>query len=409
VDIKMKQIGLLFFLLFGIFLISCESGNDDRVQNEITFWHFYSEQNQREALMPLIKEFEESYGCKINTTELSWADGKTKLLAAFNSGTAPDVLELGSDWVAQFSSAEVLEELPVEYADTNKFVDFTLAPGYWNNKLFAIPWVVDTRVMYYNKNILGNNGISLPSTFEELFEAVEKIGTDSEFRAYGTNGPDAHRLYKKIITFFWSAGGEIFDKKGKLVLNSPENIKALELYCNLSKFGGIDNQKNLDMEFIKGKLGFWISGSWLLEKIKNENPELVFGAMLIPGINGQKGISFGGGEYLAINQKASNKALAVDFIKFLADGKNAIRFCKGLNGSGIPADKNFYKDEYFTTNPYRNLFAQQMKASKMTPVHPQWLEIETVIETAAEKALYGKSKPKEALDEAQNIINQMIN
>ncbi len=70
----------------------------------------------------LIAGFHREYpNIRIETEELSWADGKTKLMAGFNSETAPDVLELGSDWVAQFSSSGVLQELGSDSAILPRF------------------------------------------------------------------------------------------------------------------------------------------------------------------------------------------------------------------------------------------------------------------------------------------------
>src|ERR1041384_1822668 len=71
----------------------------------VTFWHFQSEPGQKKALMERIKEFEsENPTVHVDLQDLSWNDGKTKLMAAFNANNAPDVIELGSDWVAQFSA-----------------------------------------------------------------------------------------------------------------------------------------------------------------------------------------------------------------------------------------------------------------------------------------------------------------
>src|SRR5690348_3950491 len=102
----MKKI--LSIALAGIICVlffSCsKEKNDPSGAATITFWNFWSEPSQQTSLQTLVAAFEQQHpGIKVNLTALSWNDGKTKLFAAFNSGTAPDVLELGSDWAAQFS------------------------------------------------------------------------------------------------------------------------------------------------------------------------------------------------------------------------------------------------------------------------------------------------------------------
>jgi hypothetical protein len=44
----------------------------------------------------------------------------------------------------------------------------------------------------------------------------------------------------------------------------------------------------------------------------------------------------------------------------------------------------------------------------MTPVHPKWLEIETILEDETAQALYKKKTPKEALSSANSRVSALI-
>lgn len=397
----------VFLIIFSVILLSCSR---DESQKTIKFWHFWSEPNQKNALRELINKFEKENDCKVELTELSWNDGKTKLIAAFNSGTAPDVLELGSDWVAQFSSSNVLKELNKDTFEISKFIDFSHQPAYWNGKLYAIPWVVDTRVLFFNRDLLtkaGREG-NPPLTMQELLEMARAVHLGNDIYGFGANGADPHRLYKKILTFFWTFGGGVFNKRGELVLASPQNVAALNFYKELSKVGMIETQRQLDPAFVQGKIAFWISGAWLLEKIQNENPKLNFGISTIPSYTNSQGVSFAGGEYLAINEKTKNFELAKKLVKFLTDGQNSLYFCKKINEAGFPADRSFFKNNELVNTEYKKAFAEQLESSRMTPVHPRWLEIEEIIENAVVQVLYDRVDSFSALKEAQNHINSIL-
>ncbi|MCX6155847.1 MAG: extracellular solute-binding protein [Candidatus Kapabacteria bacterium] len=397
---SLLKISLLLFCL--IIINSCKDKNSLH-EEKIKFWHFWSEPNQRKALNELITKFESENHCKVEVTELSWNDGKMKLMAAFNSNTAPDVLELGSDWVAQFSSSGVLTKLDKDSMNTNKFISFSLAPSTWASNIYALPWVIDTRVMFYNIDLMTKAGLNAapPKNIDELINYSEKINSLGEVYGIGTNGSDQHRLYKKFLPLLWSYGGEIIDKNGKPSLNLPENVQALETYLQLSRIGIIETQRQIDSYFIQGKVGFWVSGAWLLQKLQKENPNLKFGLALIPGFAEKPSYSFAGGEYLAINQKSKNQKLAQQLIKFLTDGKNIIEFCKKIPEAGFPADSAYFNNEYYKTQTLRLVFTEQLKHSKMTPVHPKWLDIEALLENAVVEALYGRKSAQEALDDAQ--------
>lgn len=396
----------IVFIGLIILVISCGGDSKKSEVNSLTFWHFWSEPNQKIVLDSLIKEFTLQTGISVETTELSWNDGKTKLLAAFNSKTAPDVLELGSDWVAQFSSSEVLAE---QKKDLENFLEWSKKPCYWNSKIYARPWIVDSRVIFYNKEILDKFQFDPANSFQEIYDQSLEITESSkgELYGFGVNSSDPNRLYKKALIFLWSNGGNVLSN-GESTLNSQSNIEALSLYGKFQNAGLLATQKELDDTFVDGKIAYTISGGWLLEKISKEAPDLKFGVMQIPNFNNNKGVSFAGGEYLSINKFSEKKQLSQKFINFLTNGKNTIEFCKKVVEAGFPADKNFYKDKSYESKEYRKVISKQLENAKMTPVHPKWLEIQDELEQAFERVLFENISPNKSLETAQNKIKNII-
>jgi len=402
---KVFVVTLCCMMVFGT--NSCNKSGGDSA-NTIKFWHFWSEPSQRAALQQMIGEFEKQNNCKVEVTELSWNDGKTKLLAAFNSKTAPDAMEFGSDWVAQFSSSGVLKEIPAADAHLENYIDWSHQPCMWKGKIYALPWVVDTRVLYVNKGLLEQAGITtVPTTMNDVLTMSEKVQSLSGNNGFGANGADPHKVYKKILPLMWSNGGDVFNENGECIINSKENIDALELYVQLSRSGLIDTQKQLDAAFTQGKLAFWNSGGWLADKIGRENPLLDYTVIPLPPITGEHGTSFAGGEYLSVNAASEKQELATKLIQYITNGKTALTFCKQITEAGFPADKIAFRDTYFASHPIRSVFATQLQHAKMTPVHAKWLSVEEIIENAVVEVLYGRKTSEEALNEAAYQISKL--
>lgn len=392
----MRKIFIVLIVALGL-LVSCGE-KDSNDANKLTFWHFWSEPYQRTVVDSLIKVFEKQENVKIDVTELSWGDGKVKLLAAFNSNTAPDVLELGSDWVSQFSSAGVLSDIS-NSVELNKFLEFAQEPCRWETGIYALPWIVDTRVLFVNMDLLKANGfLNPPTTYAEMLE-MSKVINKGDIYGFGVNGSDRHRLYKKLLSFVWSEGGDIYDGKN-FQFDSPAVISGIQKYKDLAQYGIVDTQKELDNYFAKGRLAFWISGSWLLKIVDEFAKVKDMRLVEIPDFS-QKGVSFAGGEYLSISKKSENQELALKLVKFLTDGKNAVEFCKNIPEAGFPADKEYYSSDFYDSD-YKAVFAKQLKNSKMTPMHPKWLEVEELFERAAEQVLYNKMTAEQAMKDLQS-------
>jgi len=403
----MKNVYIAFIGACALFLVSCgDSETPESQSKSITMWHFWSEPGQRDSLRVLLDEFEQKYNCTVTTSELSWNDGKAKLQAAFSAGNEPDVLELGSDWVAQFSSAGVLAELPSDSVNVARFVPFSTVPGRWQGKTFAYPWTIDTRVLYVNTALLGKAGIQgVPTTLDELKSAAYAIHR-SGGNGFGANGADANRLYKKILPFMWTLGGDVLNADGYPVVNSESNVKALELYAELSRTGYIETQRQLDAAFVQGGVGLWNSGSWLLSKLKAQT--VPFAVALMPGQNGSPGFSFAGGEYLAVTARSSRQTLARQLIRYLTSPEQAVRFCSAVSEAGFPADRSVTHHSSLVRDPQKAMFAKQLLHARMTPVHPRWLDLQSVLEEAVVQVLYGNATASEALNHAQALMVEIV-
>lgn len=388
-------------------LTSCAEETHTHATRTIRMWQFWSEPSQRAVLDSLLGVFEATHHCKVEVTNLLWNDGKAKLQAAFNSGAPPDVVELGSDWIAQFSSANVLLALPSDSTGIAHFVPYTLAPAVWNRNVYAYPWTIDTRVIYVNTSMTQKvKGAAEMQTMSDMLTVARAVHARGEF-GFAANGADRHRLYKKILPMMWTFGGDVLDSLGTPVLNSAANVAALTMYADLARTGFVETQRQLDAAFLQGRVALWNSGSWILPKLA-AHPSLSFNILPMPGHGGHPGVSFAGGEYLAVSAASKNVPLARKLVQYLTNGATSVQFCARVLEAGFPADKNYTMHPSIVLNPHRQAFARQLEHARMTPVHPRWLDIEEVIEDATVEVLYGNLTPQQALDAAQQDVLEIV-
>lgn len=385
-----KIVGVISLALLSMFAFRVPAPSATTIE----FWQFWTDAETKPVITQIVNDFEKrNPDIKVNLTDLTWANGHEKIVLAFASRSGPDVLELGSDWVAQFADAGHLADLSnAIVTDSSKFRGWGLAT--YNSKVYGWPWILGTRVIFVNRDLLKRAGFDstfVPVNFTDLKKGVYKIDSlGKEIYGWGSNTAEKHRLYKKFLPFFWSFGAKFFSDDGKYCLIASDfAIDALKLYKELhDSCGYVADQRGIEDAFLEGKVGFIISGDWLLKRIELEKRKINFGTTLIPGTK-FPGKSFLGGEVLCINNASQKKEAAIRFIKFITTPENQVKFCT-INRTPTPSSKEAHKDKYFTSNPNFLTFNKQIQLSINPPVDPDWVEMEDIIEKAVEESLFGK-------------------
>jgi len=377
-------------------------------ETTIEWWQFWTDPAIKPTIKSIIGDFEEANpDIKVKLTDLTWANGHEKLVMAFASGTAPDIVELGSDWITEFVVNDHLEDITEHVVtDSGDFVGWSMATI--DNKIYAKPWILGTRVLFCNRDLIRKAGYTdeyFPMNWPQLREMVYKVDSLGEdIYGWGSNTAEKHRLYKKFLPFFWSNKAQIFTDDGRYcVISSDYAIKALEYYFELhDRTGYVANQRGIEDAFLDGKVGFIISGDWLLKRIKKEKRNINFFTTLIPGPK-FPGKSFMGGEFLSVNKKSKNKETALKFIDFITSGYNQLQFCQA-NMSANPSNKHTQTDDYFQTDDNLLVFIKQLYNSKHPPLDPDWVYIEEILEKTIEEVLFNYELSSEALRQAQHKI-----
>jgi multiple sugar transport system substrate-binding protein len=287
-------------------------------------------------------------------------------------------------------------------------------PVTYRGKIYGFPWILDTRVIFYSKDLMKKVGLDPekpPETWSELLEYCQKINAlKPEAYGFGANSFERHRLYKKFLPFFWANGGRILsDDQKECLINSQEGKEASRFYKKLTQQGLIDTQRMLDEKFKRNQIGFLLSGGWLLHDIRKNNPELNFGLCLVPKPEKNKGTnaSFAGGEYLVVNKKTKHPQEALKLIEFLISKENCLKLCKRI-GSASPSAADAIEDPYYQEDPELLLFQRQLQQAVSPPAHPKWVYMEEIIEKAVEEVMYDKRTPDDALDQAKMKIDDFL-
>jgi arabinosaccharide transport system substrate-binding protein len=157
------------------------------------------------------------------------------LTAALTSGTgAPNIVDIEIGKFANYTKGTIhLLDMTAEVQPYVKdLVATRLAPYQAGGKQYAVDYHLGAALAFYNKDIMDAAGVDPASikTWADYVAAGKKVQTAKPgvtFAAVDTNGPIPVR------SLMLQAGGGVYDQSGKLILNSPANVTALQLVADM--------------------------------------------------------------------------------------------------------------------------------------------------------------------------------
>jgi multiple sugar transport system substrate-binding protein len=144
----------------------------------------------------------------------------------------PDVFTQDIIWIAEFAAAKWALPLDEYFKDSAKdYFSGMVQACTWQGKLTALPWFVDSGMLYYRKDL----GFNAPTSWQELI-ASAKQATSSGGVKFGFlwQAKQAEVLVCDLVSFIGSNGGAILQPDGKTVSIADEPaVEAVRLMRDL--------------------------------------------------------------------------------------------------------------------------------------------------------------------------------
>lgn len=417
-------------LLVAVFLYAACSSSTKKTTT-LRVWHFWSEPAQKVAFMSLIDEYRKSHpDITIELTELSWNDGKAKLISAFSSGTAPDIVHIGLEWVQEFAASGVLRPVDSSLIST---VPQKIRQGVQvSSRYYAVPWVMNTRALFVRNDVLERyrNQSRSQSRSQNRSHTQPHVTTDerdtllvlSALRAacnttlpvarIGVQSYEPHNVLKKVLPFLWSSGSTVFQTLPFSNSIDTFAIAGLQEYCSWADGGIIEPSRTLDMRLQRGELGLWVSGMWNLSDTAITNHYTVLArfpacSLLAEGVN--SGASLVSADCFAVNAATTMADDAQKLLQFLQTPRVSMQFCARVPDAGFPCtgialEANDSSAQAIFARPQARAFFEQTKASIAPPSPPYFLQAEEILEQEVCEAVYGKKSPQQALKSAKQRL-----
>jgi multiple sugar transport system substrate-binding protein len=409
-----RMLLLLIACSAALFCTSCRTA--DTGKTVVTFWGLGAEGEKVKAMIP---EFERLHpDIAVRVQQIPWTGAHEKLLTSYAGNSSPDICQLGNTWVPEFSLLNALEDLSpwVERSQSIHTADYfpgIMATNRMDSSIYGIPWYVDTRVLFYRKDILARAGYpDGPRTWIELRKACETI-VNRQYARYGIFMPVTE--WAPPVIFGMQNGSSLLKNNNtEGNFNSPEFSEAFRFYISffqdkLGLFTATD-VSNLYQSFGEGYFAMYISGPWNIGEFRSRLPLAMqdkwMTAPLPSPDSVYPGASLAGGASLVMFRSSHAKEAAWKLIEFLSKKDVQLQFYH-MTGN-LPAVREAWKDTSLSDNVYVRAFFRQFEHVVPTPKVPEWEQIAMKMQDYSEAAAKNAMSVDQALRTFDTDVNRIL-
>ncbi|MFT3721602.1 ABC transporter substrate-binding protein [Pseudorhodoferax sp.] len=187
-------------------------------------------QGDIDAYMANVKKFTETTGVEVRVDSENWEDVRPKAAVAANTGAGPDIILSTND------DANLYPDKLLDVTDLAEYLGKKYGGWYPAAETFMRPdgkrWLglalgASGSLIVYRESMVKAAGFdTFPTTtdgFLKLLQALKAKGTPGGMALGNATGDSTWTNW-----LVWAFGGKLVDKSNKVVIDSPETIKALE-------------------------------------------------------------------------------------------------------------------------------------------------------------------------------------
>ncbi|MGH3203690.1 MAG: extracellular solute-binding protein [Streptosporangiaceae bacterium] len=286
----------------------------------------------------LISAFEKQYP-KIQVRLVSAPADPDTDRAALASGisggaSSPDVFTGDVIWPAQFGGNQLAVPmsayLPASY--WSAFAPGLVQGATYHGKIYGSPFFEDQGFLYYRKDLLAKEHMSVPTTWQQLeSDAVKLVNAGLVKNGFVWEGASYEGLTCDFMEYLTDAGGTVTNSNyTKATLDSAAAVRAVSFMRSLIASGASPAAVTTFQEpeamsnFAAGDAAFLRNWDYAYSVATNpatsKLTQAQVGVMPLPTFSGQSspGYSNIGGSDLYVNPHSKNIAADLTFVKFMA-------------------------------------------------------------------------------------------
>lgn len=331
-----------------------------------------------------------------------------KIVAARGAGgNGYDVVLFDAIWPAEFSKFDLLQDVSSRISADEKEKIF---PGAMNTVVFkgktlGMPWILDTKYLYYNKAMLEKAGIKdLPQTWQQVMDDARIIKQKNIVKyPLVWSWSQAEALVCDYTTLVSGFGGKFYNT-GKLDFSTPASLQAVKLMKS-SLDEGLTNpasreylEEDVRKAFSNGDAAFALNWTYMYNMANDAKQSKVAGQVGIMPAPGDAPNRFGavnGSMGLGIAKGSSHPEQAWQYISYMTSQPVQNKYAT----LSLPIWKSSYQDPAVSKNQESLIAAADKSLNVMLsrPETADYSRLSNTLQQQLQQVLVGSATPEAAM------------
>ncbi|MDO4547956.1 MAG: extracellular solute-binding protein [Clostridia bacterium] len=330
-----------------------------------------------------------------------------------------DIINPCTEWVYEYFdfATPITEYIGAEgypEMDLDDYIEFVWDGFNWTEDIYFLPYQPDTRVFFWREDLLEAEGLSVPTTWDELLETAAALTKDTDgdgtVDQYGFVFSGA-RGWNELLTwvpFTYSAGGMIFDDRTP-VFNSPEAVDAINLLIELKQYCPPDVEAYGEYEVIaaaqNGSCAMGVSATSICSEIESDASSVkgLIKSGTFPVKSADTDVKYTaamGGWALGVSNYSEKKDAAAYACQFITNKENSTAM--EIAGRAHAARKSQgVNEELLTVNPHVPGIIAVLEGSKLWFEGSEGAALGEIVLVHINKAVCEEVTPEQALADAE--------
>ena len=382
---------------------------------EVVVWHCFTE-NQLDAFQKIVDDFNASQSEVVVTVQAQpYNDWDTKVMQAVRNGTGPDIIfdypstvahYVNDGFVVNLSKYVDDPEIGIEgFKDSLSASVYAEATQFADGGLYCMPVCTTGTVLFYNKTMYDELGLSVPTTWEEMAENCKAI-----YEAKGIPGFGYDSLVDGAQIILMQAGSQYADlAAGKVDINTESTVAAYQWFADQVNAGYFKLQPDdyFSTEYGAGAIASFIGSaagySYVVDAVGDSFEQA---CAPIPQGSTKWAPAWNRGLIAFTSDEATERASYL-FMKYFVTPEVNKEWCEAFSAvspyTAVASDADF--QSYLSENPALLALNGELDAVGYIPAFDASSTVRDEISKALQEASTGIKTAETALADAEAVCN----